>query len=132
MKRNRSDKPYWEMTAEELAEATKEFDKEIPPSKIRPLSEKERRWLKGAQRGGFQSIRLKKGTRALTKQERAEFERMRRSPHRSVFVTRGTDGTFIRLESDLMRWCSRYAVEHKMTFSEVVAKSLQGMMAMVG
>jgi hypothetical protein len=103
MKQEKREKPYWEMTADELAEATKEFDKPIPLSK----------------------------TRALTKQERAEFERMRRSPHRSVFVTRGTDGTFIRLDSHLMRWCSRYAAEHKMTFSEVVAKSLQGMMAMV-
>jgi hypothetical protein len=58
-------KPYWEMTAAELAEATKEFDRPIPLSKTRPL----------------------------TKEERAKFERMRRGPKVSVHVMRGSDGT---------------------------------------
>ncbi len=38
-------KPYWEMTTEELAKATAEFDKEFVIDKSRPLSpEQRRRW----------------------------------------------------------------------------------------
>jgi hypothetical protein len=38
-------KPYWKMTTEELAEATKEFDQPLPPEKMRPLTKAERaRW----------------------------------------------------------------------------------------
>jgi hypothetical protein len=35
-------KPYWKMTTEELAEATKEFDQPLPPEKMRPLTKAER------------------------------------------------------------------------------------------
>lgn len=43
MKRTRKQhKPYWEMTAEELAEATREFDKPLPPGRFKPLSKAER------------------------------------------------------------------------------------------
>jgi hypothetical protein len=97
-------KPYWAMTAAELSRATAEFDKPLSLSK----------------------------TRALSDPERAMFERMQRSPHRSVFVTRTADGAFVRLDPELMRWCARYAARQKMSFSQVVAKSLQGMMAMLG
>ena len=38
-------KPYWEMTAEELAEATKQFDAPFVVDKSRPLTPSERkRW----------------------------------------------------------------------------------------
>jgi len=38
-------KPYWEMTADELAEATKEFDAPFVVDKSRPLTPSERkRW----------------------------------------------------------------------------------------
>ena len=53
-------KPYWEMNAAELAEATKEFDLPIPESKLRPL----------------------------TRRERMEFERLQKAPGRSIFLKR--------------------------------------------
>jgi hypothetical protein len=62
MKRTTQPKPYWEMTAEELAEATKEFDKPIPLSKTRPL----------------------------TKEQRRRWERMKQGPSVSIFVSRGS------------------------------------------
>jgi hypothetical protein len=103
MKQRKPQKPYWEMNAEELAEATKEFDRPIPLSKTKPLS----------------------------KAERAAFERMRRSPHRSVYVSRSADGVFVRLDPDLLRRSSRYAAEQKVTLSEVINRSLKGMLAIV-
>jgi hypothetical protein len=35
-------KPYWEMTTEELSEATKEFDKEFCIDSFRPLTAEEK------------------------------------------------------------------------------------------
>jgi hypothetical protein len=58
--KKKATKPYWEMTAAELAEATKEFDKPIPWSKTRPL----------------------------TKAERERFERARATPSRSIYIKR--------------------------------------------
>jgi hypothetical protein len=47
MSRKQRSKPYWEMTSEELAEATKAFDREFVADKARPLSpEMRRRWEK--------------------------------------------------------------------------------------
>jgi hypothetical protein len=41
----KSSKPYWDMTTEELAAATREFDREILPDTFRPLgSEKQAVW----------------------------------------------------------------------------------------
>jgi hypothetical protein len=59
----RHKKPCWDMSCEELREATKEFDRPIPLSKTRPLSQK----------------------------EQALFERMRKSPQRSIFISRAAD-----------------------------------------
>jgi len=45
MKRTPSKKKYWEMTTQELAEATKEFDQEFIADTFRPLNEEQReRW----------------------------------------------------------------------------------------
>jgi hypothetical protein len=38
MSRKKSQKPYWEMTTEELREATKQFDGEFIAEKSRPLT----------------------------------------------------------------------------------------------
>ena len=38
MKRKKAAKPYWEMTTEELRDATKEFDKEFVADVVQPLS----------------------------------------------------------------------------------------------
>ncbi len=96
-------KPYWEMTASELAEATKEFDRPLPASK----------------------------TRALTKAERASFERMRKGPARSIFITRDPDGVWVRLNPDILRRTSRYAAGQGLTLTDVINRSLKGMLAIV-
>jgi len=104
MKKATTKKPYWEMNTEELAEATKEFDKPIPAKSLRPLS----------------------------KEQRARFERAQRLPHRSIFVLRDSEGaTFVRLEPSILKRASRYAAAHQLTLSEVINKSLKGMLAFV-
>ena len=96
-------KPYWEMNAEELAEATKRFDRPLPLSKTRPL----------------------------TRKERALFERMRRGPNRSIFVSRDADGIWVRLDPDILQRSTRYAAEQKLTLAEVINRSLKGLLAIV-
>ena len=50
---------YWEMTADELAEATKEFDKPLSPRQLKPLSKAERiRFQKALRAGGTDVIRV--------------------------------------------------------------------------
>src|ERR1700733_13971390 len=100
MNKRKPQKAYWEMNAEELAEATKEFDRPIPNSKTRPL----------------------------TRQERAQFEKWRKGPHFSVFVTRDADGVFLRLPPDVLRQSLQYANEHGMTLSQVVSRGLKGLL----
>jgi len=51
-------KPYWKMTTEELAEATKEFDKPIPASRMRPLTKAERARWERARRSGGKNVSL--------------------------------------------------------------------------
>ena len=96
-------KPYWDMTTEELAEATKEFDKPIPLSKTRPL----------------------------TKQERALFERMRKGPHRSIYISRDASGVWVRLDPDVHRRAVRYAAEQKVPLAEVIDRSLKVLLTIV-
>lgn len=46
-------KPYWEMTKEELREATKEFDKEFVFERARPMSpEMKSRWQRAKRKAG--------------------------------------------------------------------------------
>jgi hypothetical protein len=96
-------KRYWEMTANELAEATKEFDRTVPLSKTRPL----------------------------TKAERALFTRMQKAPHRSIFVTRDPNGVWVRLDPKLLARTTQYAAKRKLSLSEVISRSLKGMLAIV-
>ena len=96
-------KPYWEMTLDELRNATKHYDRPVPLSKTKPL----------------------------TKGERALFERMRRAPSVSVFITRDRQGVWVRLDPEIMRRSMRYASQRKMTLSEVINRSLKGMLAAV-
>ena len=96
-------KPYWEMTTAELAEATKEYDRPIPLSKTRPL----------------------------TKAQRALFQRMRKAPSRSIFIARDATGVWVRLDPDLLQRTTRYAARQKLTVTEVINRSLKGMLAIV-
>src|SRR3954469_17032860 len=102
MKRKK-EKKFWEMSDAERDQLVKQYDKPIPLSKTRPL----------------------------TKDERRQFEKMQRSPHRSVFIMKDKDGIFVRIEPTLLRRSSRYAAEHKMTLSQVINRSLKGLLAIV-
>lgn len=104
MSKGKTKKRYWEMNADELAEATKEFDGPIPLSKTRPLN----------------------------KRERADWERARRRPSRSIYITRSPNDVMVRISPALLKRCRQYAADHKMTLSDVINKSLKGMLIMVG
>ncbi len=53
MSRKRSAKPYWELTTEELREATGEFDKELVAEKARPLTAAmQARWERAKAKSG--------------------------------------------------------------------------------
>jgi hypothetical protein len=106
-KPSKPSKPHWEMTTEELREATKEFDRPIPLSKTRPL----------------------------TKQERVRWERSKRQPSRSVFILSGGKGTrepvLIQLDGDLLRRMDAYARSKKLTRAEVIEKGIRNVLSFV-
>ena len=105
MKKLKPAKPYWEMTTRELAEATKEFDRPIPFSQTRPLS----------------------------RNERKEFERSRRLPTVSIFVSRRRDHGWVNvnLDPDVLARAQKYAAKRKMSLSEFVNRSLKGLLNVV-
>jgi hypothetical protein len=95
-------KPYWEMNLEELREATKEFDKPVPASKLRPL----------------------------TKSQREQWERSRAGGVKSIFVKRNRPKSVtLKLDETLVNQASEYASRKKMTFSEVVENSLRSVLS---
>ena len=101
MQRKPKQKPWTQMTTAELAEATKEFDKPLPPDAFRPLS----------------------------KEKRARFERARRMPSRSIFV-HVTSGRMkrvnVELDEELLRRSREYAQKHDLSLSEFISRSVQG------
>lgn len=141
-KSTKPSKPYWEMTTEELREATKEFDGPLDESQWRPL----------------------------TKSERAKFERMQKGPHHSIFIDRlnaarlykhktpplsksehtGTaqgarNGVahprtsarsaaklFNRLDPQIVLRVEKYASKHEMSPLEFITKSLESSLNFVG
>jgi hypothetical protein len=54
MKRTPPPKPFWEMTADELARATREFEKTIPASRRKPMNKAQRERFQRALRNGGQ------------------------------------------------------------------------------
>ena len=103
-KKSKPSKPYWEMNVEELAEATKEFDKPLPASRFRSLS----------------------------KRERERFERAQRGPYVSVFVGDGNRLVTIAIDDTLLRQSDEFARRHNISRSELIARSLQQMLAKAG
>jgi len=91
------------MTLEELREATKEYDDPIPASKMKPL----------------------------TKKQRELWERMRKGPSVSVHIGRGPDEVIVKLDSDVRKRCMKYAADHKLTLSELINRSLKGLLTVV-
>ena len=55
---NKPEKPYWEMTTNELAEATREYDHPETTPADRPLSKAERDEVERARRGPHLSITI--------------------------------------------------------------------------
>jgi len=105
MKKTKSQKPYWEMTARELAEATKEYDNEIPSEKLRPLSKKEReRW-----------------------------ERSKEQPSRSIYILNtkrgGIEPLLVELDGALIREMDIYVRDHHLTRKELIERALRGALA---
>jgi len=103
MKAGKKEKPFWELTDAERDELVKAYDKPIPLSKTRPL----------------------------TREQRAKFERMRAAPHRSIFITKSDNGVFVRIDPELLQRSAKYAADHKMSLSDVVNRSLRGLLAIV-
>jgi hypothetical protein len=94
-------KPYWEMNAEELREATKMYDKPLPESEFR----------------------------TMTRAERARHDRMMKGPSGSIFIHRRDEPkkskVQIQLTEDLLKHCNEYASKHDLTISDVIAMSLK-------
>lgn len=98
-------KPYWEMNLKELREATKEFDKPIDPSRVKPIS----------------------------KEERARFDRMRKGPVYSIIVHRGKKRQVtIRVDEGILRRCEAYAKTRRMTRDEMIERSLAASLTFAG
>ncbi len=93
-------KPYWEMNVEELAEATKEFDKPLPASRFRPLS----------------------------KRQREEHERAKAGPYVSIFIGDGNRLFAVAIDDVLLRQSDEYARKHNMSRSDLISRSLQKML----
>jgi hypothetical protein len=93
----KSEKAYWEMNAEELGEATKEFDRPIPASRMKPLS----------------------------KAEREKFDRERHGPAVNIF-SKSAKRRQVTLKLDMLtlQRCEAYAAKHRLTLSDVVNMGL--------
>jgi hypothetical protein len=86
-------KKYWEMTVAEMRAATKQYDRPIPVSKIRPM----------------------------TKGERQKFDAMRRGGVRSIFIhDRPRRDITVKVSEDTLRRCQEYADRHHLSLSDVI------------
>lgn len=104
MKKATKEKSYWEMSADELAEATREFDDPATTPPDRPL----------------------------TKAEREEIERARRGPHVSVFIGDGDRLVTVAIDDALLRETDQYARKHNLTRSELIEQSLRKLLSRAG
>lgn len=99
-KRSHRRKQFWEMNADELREATKEFDAPLDPSKFR----------------------------AMSSSERKKFER-KDGPGLSLFLRDGGCDVSILLDDDLMHRAKVYARKHKMTLPKMIDRAVRGLLA---
>jgi len=100
MSRKQSAKPYWEMTTEELREATKEFDEEFVADKAKPLTPSMRsRW-----------------ERAKAKQSGAK----NGQGHKTIAV---------RLEQALLDQCTALAKKKRISRDVLIARGLKALLA---
>jgi hypothetical protein len=103
MSRKKTLKPYWEMTTEELREATKEFDQEFVAERAKPLTpEMKARW------------------------ERAKAKRPRTADG-------DTEQTIaVRLDKTLLERCTALAKKKRLTRDALVARGLRALLAAEG
>jgi hypothetical protein len=103
MSRKQPAKPYWEMTTEELKEATREFDEEFVADKARPLTpEMQARW-----------------ERARTRRPRAED-----GP--------GDQTIAVRLDKALLERCTVLAKKKRISRDALIARGLRALLAAEG
>jgi hypothetical protein len=101
MNRKKPTKPYWEMTSEELEEATKEFDEEFVADKSRPL----------------------------TPAMRARWRRARaKAPDAEDGV--GEKSVIVRLEKSLLDRCTALAKKKHISRDRLIAQSLKALLAL--
>jgi hypothetical protein len=103
MSRKRPVKPYWEMTTEELREATKEFDEEFVADKAKPLTPRmQARW----ERAKARRPRTENGLDEQT-------------------IT-------VRLESALLDRCTALAKKKHVSRDALIARGLRALLAAEG
>jgi hypothetical protein len=93
-------KPYWEMSARELANATKRFDEPMVVDESRPL----------------------------TADERARWNRVKRKRGRPK-VGGGSQRVSLSIEKGLLKRVSAYAKKRRISRSGVIAKALESLLA---
>ena len=95
-------KKVWDMTADELAEHTKQYDSDAPEVEGRPMSPKSRLLWERWQQARQESLR-----------EAAEI---------------GAAAVELKLDADLLRRADEYAAEHRLTRAEVIAAGLRALL----
>ena len=96
-------KKYWEMTTDELAEATKEFDQPFIVDKSRPLTRAERAW----------------------------WERIKRGPGRPR-KGKGVSVISVSVEKDLLKHSDALARKMGLTRAALIERGLKAVMAAEG
>ena len=93
-------KPFTEMNAQELAEATADFDREFVVDSFRPL----------------------------TPAERARWERARQKPGRPK-VGKGSKVISVSVEASLLEKCDRLAKRKRISRASLIARGLRAVLA---
>jgi len=94
-------KPYWEMTTEELRQATKEFDQEFVEDKFRPL----------------------------TRAERAEWQEIQAGLRAPVKGRNGTRLIAVRVQKELLDRCTALAKKKRISRDALIARGLKRLLA---
>jgi predicted HicB family RNase H-like nuclease len=103
MSRKKAAKPYWEMTTEELREATEEFDEEVVADQAEPLNpEMQARW-----------------DRAQAKPPGAE-----KGPAEQTIA--------VRVDKALLERCSALAKKKRISRDALIARGLKALLAAEG
>jgi hypothetical protein len=102
MKNKNRKKSWGKMSAAELAAATKQFDKPLASTAIRPLS----------------------------RRNRARWERAKKAGFKSVYVGK-KEKLVLEVDADWLERFDRRAAEHGMTRKELISRGLRSAMAFV-